>query len=97
MFQIKKIYETDFTMILKIEGEITDQGTGDWVKEMQKAINHSSRDFILEFCEVTFMSSNALERLIKLVSKNTNIYVLNCPTTVRNTMQTAGLSANVLV
>ena len=94
MFRIKRIFENDLTVIIKIEGEISDENVLDWKNELRRLIELPEREIILEICYVTFMCSKAVEVLIKLLTKK--IFLLNCPTSVSNMLHSAGLSANVL-
>jgi len=94
MFRIKRIFENDLTVILKIEGEISDENVLDWKNEMSRLIELPDREIIFDICYVTFMCPKAVEVLIKLLTKK--IFLLNCPTSVSNMLHSAGLSANVL-
>lgn len=94
MFRIKKVFENDLTTILKIEGEILDENLQDWIDEIKRSIKLAQKQIILEICHVTFLSPKAVEVLIKLLTKD--IFLLNCPTSVKNMLHSAGLSANVL-
>jgi len=94
MFRIKRIFENDLTVIIKIEGEISDENLPDWKNEISRLIELPEREIIFEICYVTFMSPKAVKVLIKLLTKQ--IFLLNCPTSVSNMLHSAGLSANVL-
>ena len=94
MFRIKRIFENDLTIIIKIEGEISDENLPDWKNEISRLIELPEREIIFEICYVTFMSPKAVKALIKLLTKK--IFLLNCPTFVSNMLHSAGLSANVL-
>ncbi len=94
MFRIERIFENDLTVILKIEGEISDENVPDWKNEISRLMELPEREIIFEICCVTFMCPQAVEVLIKLLTKK--IFLLNCPTSVSNMLHSAGLSANVL-
>lgn len=94
MFLIKKIFENDLTTIFKIEGQITNENLVAWANEIRPLTKPSDRQIILETCEVTFMCPKSVEILGEQISDN--IYLLNCPTFVKNMLRSAGLSANVL-
>jgi anti-anti-sigma regulatory factor len=94
MFRIKKIFENDLTYILKIEGEITEENLSVWTDEIRNLINSSNHQVILEICEVTYMSPKAVENLIEQLTDD--IYLLNCPTFMKNMLHTAGYAKNVL-
>lgn len=94
MFRINKIYENELTIIYKIEGEITDKSLRVWAEEVSRIINVYDHNIILEICEVTFISPEAVEFLIHQMKEN--VYLLNSPTFVRNMLHSAGFSTNVL-
>ena len=94
MFRIERIFENDLTVIIKIEGEISDENVPDWKNEISRLMELREREIIFEICNVTFMCPKAVEVLIKLLTKK--IFLLNCPTSVSNMLHSAGLSANVL-
>lgn len=94
MFRIKKIFENDLIHILKIEGEINEENLSVWADEIRNLINSSSHQIIIEICEVTYMSPKAVESLMEQLTDD--IYLLNCPTSIRNMLHTAGYSKNVL-
>ncbi|MFQ5769477.1 MAG: STAS domain-containing protein [bacterium] len=94
MFRIRKIFENDLTAILKIEGEISNGNLQDWINETKSFITICNQQIILDICDVTFMSPQAVDMLIELISEN--IYLLNTPKIVRNILHSAGLSMHVL-
>lgn len=94
MFRIRKIFENDLTAILKIEGEISNGNLQDWINEIKSFITICNQQIILDICDVTFMSPQAVDMLIELISEN--IYLLNTPKIVRNILHSAGLSMHVL-
>jgi anti-anti-sigma regulatory factor len=94
MFRIDKVFENDQTEIIKVEGEIKDGDAKYWAESLQSIMNGSPRQIILDFCDATFVSSKAVEILIHQMTKN--IFLLNCPTAVKNLVHTAGRSASVL-
>ena len=75
MFRIKRIFENDLTIIIKIEGEISDENLPDWKNEISRLIELPEREIILEICYVTFMCPKAVKVLIKLLTKK--IFLLN--------------------
>ncbi len=94
MFRITKIFENDLIFIYKSEGKITEENLGDWTDEIRLLIKQSDRQIILEMCQFTFVSPKAVRSLIELITKD--VFLLNSPTFIKNTLHCAGLSANVL-
>ncbi|MFQ5865502.1 MAG: hypothetical protein ACE5IW_09770 [bacterium] len=94
MFRINKIFENDLTVILKIEGELSDKNLQDWSDEINRLIKLFEQKIIVELCKVTSMCPKAVQVLIDLITEN--IYLLNCPTLAKNMLHAAGLSANIL-
>ena len=94
MFRIDKIFENYQTELIKVEGEIKDSDARDWAESLQSITNGSPKQIILNFCDVTHLSSKAAEILIQRLS--TNIFLLNCPTAVKNLLHAAGWSESVL-
>ena len=94
MFRIKKIFENDLTIIWKIEGEISNDRLQFWVDEMNHLITNAEKQVILDMCDVTSMAPTPVQRLMDVITKN--VYLLNCPTFVKNMLQSAGLSGHVL-
>ncbi len=94
MFRIDKIFENYQTEIIKVEGEIKDGDMRDWAESLQSIMNGSPKQIILEFCDATCLSAKAVEILIQHLA--TNIFLLNCPTAVKNLVHAAGWSENVL-
>ena len=94
MFRITKIFKNKLIFIYKIEGMITEDNLGDWTNEIRPLIKQSDRQIILETCQVTFVSPKAVKFLIDLITKD--VFLLNCPTFMKNMLHCVGLSANVL-
>ncbi|RMD65388.1 hypothetical protein D6833_03050 [Candidatus Parcubacteria bacterium] len=94
MFRIKKIFENDSIVIHKVEGEVSNGGLSDWANEIKAVIESSSKQVILEFCQVSYMSPMAIEVLAHRVNQKT--YVMNSPGFIRNMLTTAGLSDHLL-
>jgi anti-anti-sigma regulatory factor len=94
MFRINKIFENYQTEIIKVEGEIKDSDAKDWAASLQSIMNESPRQIILDFCDATFVSSKAVEILIRQMTQN--IFLLNCPTAVKNLVHAAGRPESVL-
>lgn len=94
MFRIKKIFDNEIITIYKIEGYIKDSDLEVWSNEIRNFTMNSKQQIILEICDVTYISPKATENLIEMLSEK--IYLLNCPTFVKNMLYTAGLSENVL-
>ena len=94
MFRIRKLLENDITSILKIEGEISDSDLRFWA-EVVGALNQDGvRQTVLDCCSVTSISQKALEILSGRLSGG--IYLVNCSVWVKNILNSAGRSKNVL-
>ena len=94
MFRIDKVFENELTEIIKVEGEIKDGEVKDWEESLQSILNGSPRQIILDFCDVTFFSPKAVELLMRQMTQN--IFLLNCPTAVKNLVHAAGRPESVL-
>ena len=94
MFRIKKIFENDLTIIWKIEGEISNERAQFWIEEINRLVTHVRKQIIFDMCAVTFMGSTPAQMFVGLITKN--VYLLNCPTFVKNMLQSAGSSLHVL-
>jgi anti-anti-sigma regulatory factor len=94
MFRVDKVFENYQTELIKVAGEIKDRDAGDWAESLQSIINGSPKQIILDFCDMTYLSPKAAEILIQRLS--TSIFLLNCPTAVKNLVRAAGRLENVL-
>jgi len=95
MFRIQKIFENDLTIIWKIEGKIfSNEKSQFWIDEINRLVAHVRKQIIFDMCAVTFMGSTAAQMFVGLNTKN--VYLLNCPTFVKNMLQSAGSSLHVL-
>jgi len=94
LFRIKQIYENDLTCIVKIQGEIVVEDIPDWRNEIARFMEPSEKQLILEISYVGYMCPEAVQLLISLL--NHDIFLLHGPVSIRNMVQAAGLSANVL-
>ncbi len=94
MFRIDKIFENYQTELIKVEGEIKDSDVKDWAESLQAFASGSPKQIILEFCDATFISSKAADILIQRLAAN--IFLLNCPTAVKNFVHAAGWSESIL-
>ncbi|NIR47619.1 hypothetical protein GWO43_04115 [candidate division KSB1 bacterium] len=94
MFIIRKMFKNDLTLILKIEGAITERNFVIWSNEISYLIKRADRQIILEFCEVTSLIPKAVNILIELITND--MYLLNCPIFAKNMLHSAGLAKNVL-
>ena len=94
MFRIKKVFENDLIIIWKIEGEISNDRFQFWIDEMNHLITHVKKQIIFDMCDVACIAAAPAQRLIDILTKD--VYLLNCPTFVKNMLQSAGLSSHVL-
>lgn len=54
MYEIKKVFENDLTLIFKSEGEITKENCDIWCEEMSILIKRADRQIVFDVCGVTF-------------------------------------------
>ncbi len=94
MFRIKKVFENDLIIIWKIEGEISNDRFQFWIDEMNRLITHVKKQIIFDMCDVACIAAAPAQRLIDILTKD--VYLLNCPTFVKNMLQSAGLSSQVM-
>ncbi len=94
MFRINKIFENQSTYIYRIEGEITEANLSDWAEEIKNMLVLSHRQIILEMCQISYMCPKCVQFLSQILTEN--CYLLNCPTIIKNMLQTSGASANLL-
>ncbi len=94
MFRMKKIFENDLTTIIKIEGQIPDDELNNWSAEISSLIKQSKQQVILEMCDVIFISAKAVQVMMNELTDK--MFLLNCPTFVKNMLQSAGWSDHVL-
>lgn len=94
MFRIKTYSINNQTSLLKIEGEIGDEQLNVWTKEMKQLRRLGTRDIILDFGWVSFISPKAIHALQERIYGG--VYVWNSNALVRNMLQTAGLSGHIL-
>ncbi|NIR48985.1 hypothetical protein GWO43_11160 [candidate division KSB1 bacterium] len=91
---MKKIFENDLTTIIKIEGQIPDDELNNWSAEISSLIKQSKQQVILEMCDVIFISAKAVQVMMNELTDK--MFLLNCPTFVKNMLQSAGWSDHVL-
>ena len=94
MYRINKVFETESLALVRIEGEVSDRDLADWGQCLRSIRQDSSRRVILDFCEVAFISPSAVEALVRQLDAET--FLLNCSTTLRNMVCSAGCCKNLL-
>lgn len=94
MFRIRKILENEITSIFKIEGEISNSNLSAWAEEIDGMISPNTRQILLDCSSVSSICPKALEILSKRLSEG--VYLVNCPVGVKNILQSAGRSRNIL-
>lgn len=94
MFRIEKIFENELTELVKVEGKINDNEVSDWAESLQATLGGSLKQIILNFSELTSLCPRAVETLIQCMKPN--LFLLNCPTVVRNRVYAAGWRENIL-
>jgi hypothetical protein len=94
MFRISKILENEKTSIFKIEGKIIDSDLSAWADEVGGMTQDGEHQIIFDCCSVSSISPKALTILLGRLSDG--IYLVNCPVGVKNMLQSAGRSKNIL-
>jgi anti-anti-sigma regulatory factor len=94
MFRITKAYENDSTEIFRIEGQVTDDALQEWIHAIALLQPTDSKAVILDFAQVWFMSTKAVEALIRVLDDRS--YVMNCGMELRNVLHVSGLSEKML-
>ena len=94
MYRINRVFENEALALVRIEGEVNDRELVDWEQALQSIWQGNRRRIILDFCEVAFLSPRAVEALVRQLEAET--LLLNCSTTVRNMICSAGCSQNLL-
>ena len=94
MFRIHKTFENATLLLLKIEGEVTDRHLSDWSEALEVIASKSKKQIILDFCNVSYISRNAVGSLLGQISEK--IFLLNCKMPLKNMLHSVGLGENVL-
>lgn len=94
MFRIRKIFEHDLIIILRIEGDINNTNLVSWSEEIKVLLKDSEHQFILDGSAVSFITPKAVELFTDILSND--IYLLNFPVNFRNMLHSAGWSSRVL-
>jgi anti-anti-sigma regulatory factor len=94
MYRINGVFENETLALVRIEGQVSDRELADWEQSLQSIRPDGSRRLILDFCEVAFISPRAVEALVLQLGAET--LLLNCSTTLRNMICSAGCCKNLL-
>ena len=94
MFRIERVFQNDQTVILSVQGYITDRVLDTWSEQLNIVVNDLKPQVILNFHGVSFISPGALLALKAL--DTTNIFLMNCSPVIRNMVQSAGLSGMLI-
>lgn len=95
MFRIEKIFENDTTRIFKFEGEIAADTADDFGAELEAIISSSSTTAIIfDFCCLRHISQKAIKILMGYLTGN--VYIMNCPTFVKNILMASQDTENIL-
>ncbi len=94
MFRIRKIFEYNLTIILRIEGDINNANLVSWSEEIEALLKDSKYQFILDGSAISFITPKAVELFTGQLSNN--IYLLNFPVNFRNMLHSAGWSGKIL-
>lgn len=94
MFQIRKAFENATIVLLSIEGEITDRYLDDWSEALATINVKAKKQIILDFCEVSYISRNAVGTLLGQITEK--MFLLNCRMPLKNMLHSVGLTEKVL-
>jgi len=94
MFRITKTYENASTQIFRIEGQVSDDNLEEWIREIEVLKSSSSSAVILDFAQVWFMSTKAVQALMGVLSED--CFVMNCGMELRNVLHVSGMSDRML-
>jgi len=94
MFRIERVFQNDHTVILSVQGYITDRVLDTWTEQLKTMKNDLKPQIILNFHGVSFISQGALTAL-KAVD-TPNMLLMNCSPVIRNMVQSAGLSGMLI-
>lgn len=94
MFRIDIVFKNDQIELHKVSGEIRPPDLTDWQETLQELTNKSADTLILDFCEVTYFSPEAVNQLLNRMT--TDIFIFNGSASIRNLMYNAGISAQLL-
>ncbi|RMD99312.1 MAG: hypothetical protein D6814_05815 [Calditrichaeota bacterium] len=95
MLRIQELYQNELTQIIKIEGDIRPESTETWRNELDAIVLKSQqRTIILDLCGVAYIAQAAIDLLIEHLEHN--IYLMNCPTFLKNILHSARLTQNIL-
>ena len=71
-----------------MEGEIRDENLDLWAAELEALRRTIQGNIVLNFHSVSFISVSAVPKLMEL--RDRQVFVLNCPTPVKNMLQASG-------
>ncbi len=94
MFRITKAFENSNTFIYKIEGKVTDNSVTEWQEELNNLKTAAGHHVILDFSQVFFISSKALQILMKNMTEE--LFILNCDIEMRNLLHASGMAKRML-
>lgn len=94
MFRIDRIYKNTQVELWKFSGRILSSQLTDWEDVLKTLPLGSGHQVILDFCEIAYLSPEAVGKLIDYITADT--FIANSPTPVKNMIYAAGLSAHVL-
>jgi hypothetical protein len=94
MFRIDRVYRNAQVELWKISGEIRLPDLTAWAEALKTLPLDTGGQIILDFCEVAYLSPEAAGRLIERITNDT--FIANCPVSVRNMIDAAGLSDQLL-
>lgn len=93
MFRITKAFENSTVSIYRIEGKITDENLSAWTEEIKTMLD-ATKHVILDFCQVWYITGQAVEVLTKMNGEG--VYLMNCTMDIRNALHVAGLSDQLI-
>lgn len=94
MFRINRTFENDLTLLVKLVGEIGAQDLQHWDDSLQAILQHEQRQVIFDFCDVTRMTTAAVEKLQEAITNR--VFLLNGSVALQNIMRASGHAAQIL-
>jgi hypothetical protein len=94
MFRISRVFETAAVVIVKVSGQIKDSDQAAWPAFLDSLRNETGRWVVLDFSEVTRIEPRATTTLLRRLPET--VLLMNCPTDVRNVVESAGLTDQIL-
>ncbi len=88
MLKISEISDSNNTMILKLEGKITNQWVAVLEKHVAKYIQDTKSDIVLDFADISYVSK---EGITLLTSIQNNIKIINAQPYIQLCLKNRGI------